>query len=111
MRRSALYSSSVKLPGLGVPEVVVPAPLRQRLKVHVNAARKLSVMDPRVLWAAIVLLALLLMGNIALQIRPGTPKLTQEIIDNAVLKLREDLACCSPPPAARAGSWRGFPRS
>ena len=100
MRRSALYSSSVKLPGLGVPEVVVPAPLRQRLKVRVNAARKLSVMDPRVLWAAIVLLALLLMGNIALQIRPGTPKLTQEIIDNAVLKTLETADL--PSAAARA---------
>jgi S1-C subfamily serine protease len=100
MRRSALYSSSVRLPGLGVPEVVVRAPLRQRIKTGVSAARKMSVMDPRVLWAAIVILGLLLMGNIALQIRPGTPKLTQEIIDNAVLKTLETADL--PSAAARA---------
>lgn len=100
MRRSALYSSSVKLPSLGVPEVVVTAPLRQRIRAAARGARKMSIMDPRVLWAAIVLLALLLTINIAMQIRPGAPKLTQEIIDSAVLKTLETADI--PSAAARA---------
>lgn len=100
MRRSALYSSSVKLPSLGVPEVVVAAPLRQRIRAAARGARKMSIMDPRVLWAAIVLLALLLTINIAMQIRPGAPKLTQEIIDSAVLKTLETADI--PSAAARA---------
>lgn len=100
MRRSALYSSSVKLPSQGMQQVVERAPLRQRLRTSAVAARKLSVMDPRVLWTAIVLLALLLVANLALQMRPGTPKLTQEIIDNAVLKTLETADL--PSAAARA---------
>ncbi len=89
MRRSALYSSSVKLPSLTLPEAVVRLPLRQRARAHWQALRGLSLMDPRVLWAAILVLAALLAGNIALQLRPGATKLTQEIIDSAVLKTLE----------------------
>ncbi len=89
MRRSALYSGSVKLPSLTLPPEVVRLPLRQRAKARLLALRGLSLMDPRALWAAILVLATLLAGNIALQLRPGPPKLTQEIIDNAVLKTLE----------------------
>jgi serine protease DegQ len=62
--------------------------------------RKLSILDPRVLWAAIAVLGALLAADIALQLRPGTPKLTQEIIDNAVLKTLETADL--PSQAARA---------
>ena len=89
MRRSALYSSSVKLPSLTVAQEVVRLPLRQRVKARLQAMRQLSPLDPRMLWVAIGVLAVLLAGNIALQLRPGPPKLTQEIIDNAVLKTLE----------------------
>ena len=89
MRRSALYSGSVKLPSLALSPEVVRLPLRQRFKNHWIALRGVSLLDPRMLWAAIVVLAALLAGNIALQLRPGPPKLTQEIIDNAVLKTLE----------------------
>ena len=89
MRRSALYSSSVKLPSLTLPPAVVRLPLRQRATARLQALRQVSPLDPRVLWAAILVLAVLLAGNIALQLRPGAPKLTQEIIDNAVLKTLE----------------------
>ena len=89
MRRSALYSSSVKLQSLDVPEAADRPALRQRIKSGVKSLRKLSILDPRVLWAAIVVLGVLLAANITLQLRPGTPKLTQEIIDNAVLKTLE----------------------
>ena len=89
MRRSALYSGSVKLPDLTLPPEIVRPPLRQRIKTRWQALRKVSLLDPRMLWAAILVLAALLAGNIALQLRPGAPKLTQEIIDNAVLKTLE----------------------
>ena len=89
MRRSALYSSSVKLPSLTVAQELVRLPLRQRVKARLQAMRQLSPLDPRMLWVAIGVLAVLLAGNIALQLRPGPPKLTQEIIDNAVLKTLE----------------------
>ena len=103
MRRSALYSSSVKLPNLGIALPAPPPvkqPLRQRVKNRALAIRKISPHDPRLLWAAIVVLAALLAGNLAWNMRPGAPKLTQEIIDNAVLKTLETVDI--PSAAARA---------
>ena len=100
MRRSALYSSSVKLQSLDMPEAADRPALRQRIKSGVESLRKLSILDPRVLWAAIVVLGVLLAANITLQLRPGAPKLTQEIIDNAVLKTLETADL--PSQAARA---------
>ena len=100
MRRSALYSSSVKLQSLDLPQAVDRPALRQRIKSGVKSLRKLSILDPRVLWAAIVVLGVLLAANVTLQLRPGTPKLTQEIIDNAVLKTLETADL--PSQAARA---------
>ncbi len=100
MRRSALYSSSVKLASLDLPQVAARPPLRQRVKAGVLAVRGMSMLDPRFLWAAILVLGLLLAISIAIQLRPGAPKLTQEIIDNAVLKTLETADL--PSAAARA---------
>ena len=100
MRRSALYSSSVKLASLDLPPASERPPLRQRVKAGVNAVRGMSLLDPRLLWAAIVLLGAMLAASIAIQLRPGAPRLTQEIIDNAVLKTLETADL--PSQAARA---------
>ena len=100
MRRSALYSSSVQLQSLELPPLAARIPLRQRIKAGAQSLRKLSPLDPRVLWAAILVLGALLAASIALQLRPGAPKLTQEIIDNAVLKTLETADL--PSQAARA---------
>ena len=100
MRRSALYSSSVKLASLDLPQEAARPPLRQRVKAGVLAVRRTSILDPRFLWAAILVLGLLLATSIAIQLRPGAPKLTQEIIDNAVLKTLETADL--PSAAARA---------
>ena len=100
MRRSAFYSSSVKLASLDVPAAIERPPLRQRVKARVQSVRGMSMLDPRFLWAAILLLGLMLAASIAIQLRPGAPKLTQEIIDNAVLKTLETADL--PSQAARA---------
>ena len=87
MRRPALYSSSRpgsvsdaqpapdRTPAASAPAVVQPS--------------RLSPSSPRVLWAAIALLALLLACTLALSLRPGQRRLTQEDINAAVLKTLE----------------------
>ena len=65
-----------------------------------SALRKLSPGDPRLLWSAIALLAALLAANAAMMMRPGPPKLTQAMIDSAVLKTLETAEL--PSPAAKA---------
>ena len=59
-----------------------------------------SASDPRLLWAAIVLLALTLTVAMALVLKPGARKITQEDIDAAVLKTLETANL--PSAAARA---------
>ncbi len=86
MRRSALYSSSVKMPLLAQPDMPLA---KTSLKARLQALRRISPHDPRLMWSAIVVLAILLAINIGLHFRPGQPKLTQEIIDSAVLKTLE----------------------
>ena len=49
----------------------------------------MSASDPRLLWSAIALLAALLAANVGLALRSGPPKLTQAMIDSAVLKTLE----------------------
>ena len=98
MRRSALYSSSITS---SMPVLPVEAPkVRLSWRARLAAIRRISPHDPRVLWAAIALLTLALAGNIAFTLRPGAPKLTQEIIDSAVLKTLETADL--PSAAARA---------
>lgn len=56
--------------------------------------------NPRLLWAAVASLALLLAISLALGLRPGQRKITQDDIQAAVLKTLETTAL--PSPAARA---------
>jgi len=88
MRRPALYSrSSSPARPLGQTDAPVTsgapaaAPKRRRFR--------LSASDPRVLWAAIAVLAITLMVGMTLVLRPAERKLTQEDIDAAVLKTLE----------------------
>ena len=87
MRRPALYSSS--RPG-SVPEA---PPATDRALAASPAASgqpsRFSPSSPRVLWAAIALLALLLACTLALSLRPGQRRLTQEDINAAVMKTLE----------------------
>ena len=98
MRKSGLYSSALKAP----PETVAadtPAPA-SKLRSKFKSLKNISLTDPRLLWLAIALLALLLLANIVVTQQNKAPKLTQEIIDSAVLKTLEtaDLSL----PAAKA---------
>jgi S1-C subfamily serine protease len=100
MPKSALYSRSTLPPQLrgaeDAPAISTEPPQKKRFA----ALRKLSPSDPRLLWSAIALLAALLTMNAGLAVRPGPPKLTQAIIDSAVLKTLETADL--PSPAAKA---------
>jgi S1-C subfamily serine protease len=98
MRKSGLYSSARKAPPetVAVDTSVSPSKLRSSL----TSIRKLSPMDPRLLWLAIVLLGLLLLANVVVTQQQKSPKLTQQIIDRAVLKTLETVDL--PSPAAKA---------
>jgi S1-C subfamily serine protease len=98
MRKSGLYSSARKAPPetVAVDTSVSPSKLRSSL----TSIRKLSPMDPRLLWLAIVLLGLLLLANVVVTQQQKSPKLTQQIIDRAVLKTLETADL--PSPAAKA---------
>ena len=87
MRRPALYSSSRSG---RVPEAQ-PAAETAPAAPATGAARtsRFSASSPRMLWAAIVLLAALLAVSMALSLRPGQRRLTQEDINAAVLKTME----------------------
>ncbi len=98
MRRSALYSSSSqtgRVPDAQDSPSEVP-PRRWRLAV----LRKIPPNDPRLLWSAIALLTVLLLISLGLALRPAAPRLTQKIIDSAVLKTLENAELLS--PAAKA---------
>jgi S1-C subfamily serine protease len=106
-RKSSLYAGSSYL-ARTLPDIApAPVPLRQRLAARVRGSagavwglRKLHPTDPRVLLAAIGVLAALLALSLALHLRPGPRKITQEIIDAAVLKTLETEVL--PSPAAKA---------
>lgn len=98
MRKSGLYSSARKAP----PETVAidtPVPA-SRLGSSFKSMLAISPTNPRLLWLAIGLLTLLLFVNLALSFRASPPKLTQDIIDSAVLKTLETADL--PSPAAKA---------
>jgi S1-C subfamily serine protease len=98
MRKSGLYSSARKVP---LKTVVVDASVSHtKLRSRLSSVRKLSVTDPRLLWLAIALLALLLLVNMVVNLQQKSPKLTQEMINNAVLKTMETADL--PSPAAKA---------
>ena len=106
MRRSALYSSSSQNPRMADGQVspgAAPdgqAPARRSLRTRIGALRGISPNDPRLLWSVIFLLLLMIALSLWLNLRPGQPKLTQEIIDSAVLKTLETADL--PSPAAKA---------
>jgi S1-C subfamily serine protease len=100
MPKSALYSRSKPLPQQRGVESAPAAENTTLPKKRFAALRKLSPGDPRLLWAAIALLAALLSANVGLASRPGPPKLTQAIIDSAVLKTLETADL--PSPATKA---------
>lgn len=97
MRKSALYSRSG--PTQGAQPVPMDCPPPERT-FRLAGLRKISPNDPRLLWSAIGLLTVLLLVSIGLMLRPVGPKLTQEIIDSAVLKTLETAEL--PSPAAKA---------
>jgi S1-C subfamily serine protease len=106
MRRSRFYSSS-KPSSEPSPQAtgalcVVADQTTQKssFRSRLSSLRQLSPGDPRLLWSAIAFLTILLLLSLSLLLRPGAPKLTQEIIDSAVLKTLETAEL--PSPAARA---------
>ena len=101
MRRSAFYSSLRQPPTLAGGQVLPAAPPAPPARPSRLAAwRKLSPHDPRLLWSAIGLLALLLCLTLALVLRPAPPRLTQQMIDGAVRKTLETAEL--PSPTAKA---------
>jgi S1-C subfamily serine protease len=86
MRRLALYSSSRSG---GVPENPPPAAAHGPVPSGPTKARRFSPSSPRVLWSAILVLAVLLAFSLSLGLRPGQRKLTQDDINAAVLKTLE----------------------
>ena len=100
MPKSALYSRSNPSPQLRGAEDTPPIDSAAPAQKRFSALRKLSPSDPRLLWSAIALLAALLAANAGMMMRPGPPKLTQAIIDSAVLKTLETADL--PSPAAKA---------
>ena len=87
MRRPALYSSS--RPG----RLSEASPAADAAPVATAPATaqppRFSLSSPRILWAAIGLLAVLLAFTLSLSLRPGQRRLTQEDINAAVLKTME----------------------
>ena len=100
MRRPALYSSSrpagaakARVPGQSVPPASAATPEAAADASAAAAPRRrrffpaFSASSPRLLWSAILLLALALAASLAL--RPAQRKLTQDDINAAVLKTME----------------------
>jgi S1-C subfamily serine protease len=89
MRRPALYSSSSR------PERSPDAASSASASTPAPAARRwwgrvrVDPQSPRVLWSAIGMLTLLLLLTLALTLKPGQRRLTQEDIDASVLKTLE----------------------
>ena len=98
MRRPALYSSSSSPPRADASEAQTPA----EPAPPGNPARTpfFSLTSPRLLWSALVLLALLLALSLSLALRPQPRKLTQADINAAVLKTLETTQL--PSAAAKA---------
>ena len=87
MRKPALYSRSDRGPAARVPEPpvadpVVPGAARARWRSVLSAAA----VNPRVMWAALALLAALLLVSVLQRGALGPKALTQKDIDAAVLR-------------------------
>ena len=106
MRRSGVFSSSSQATQ-AKPAVAQTAttfadgePHRLSPRDRLNRLRYLSPNDHRLLWSAIGLLTILLLISISVSLQTAGPKLTQDIIDSAVLKTLETAEL--PSPAAKA---------
>lgn len=99
MRRPALYSSSRQLdqPLVSQPPTAQQAP---PATVATGASAFFSWSNPRLLWAALLLVTLLLLVSLSLTLRPMQRKLTQQDINAAVLKTLETTQL--PSAAAKA---------
>ena len=107
MHKSGLYSSSSKAPqetvvsDTSVPPSASASPsvLRTCL-ANIKKFCNISPTDPRFLWLLIALLSTLLLAGFAYTLHSSQPRITQEIIDKAVLKTLETADL--PSPAAKA---------
>ena len=99
MRRPALYSSSRRTPPepVGHPPLAVQA---QPTGTVPGASAFFSWSNPRLLWAALLVLTVLLLLSLSLSLRPMQRKLTQEDINAAALKTLETTQL--PSAAAKA---------
>ena len=89
MRRPALYSSSRSgRPAENTPPASVPEPAPSSTRAS-RLRLALAPSSPKLLWAAIVVLAALLAFSLSLGLRPQPRKLTQQDINAAVLKTME----------------------
>jgi S1-C subfamily serine protease len=86
MRRPALYSRSSPAPGAKADDQHEPATAPPETA---HARPRFSFSDPRLLWAALAVMALLLVISLSLSLRTQPRKLTQEDINAAVLKTLE----------------------
>jgi S1-C subfamily serine protease len=86
MRRPALYSSSRS--GKSPQEPAADATLQQGAVAQPVSAQPAPI-GPRLLWAAIAVLAVLLAFSLGMGLHPSQRKLTQEDINAAVLKTLE----------------------
>jgi S1-C subfamily serine protease len=86
MRRPALYSRSSQAPRDKGHDQCEPAPAAPQAD---RAKPRFSFSDPRLLWAALATMAVLLVISLSLSLRPLPRKLTQEDINAAVLKTLE----------------------
>ncbi len=89
MRRPALYSSSRSGIAPKASPAADTAPAAPTAGPAPTSRFSFSASSPRLLWAAIVLLAILLTFSLALSMRPGQRRLTQEDINAAVMKTME----------------------
>src|SRR5947207_7455489 len=90
MRRPALYSSSrSQRPAGGPPPAAEVEVAQEPAAVAIARPSRFNLSSPRLLWAAILLLATLLTLSLTLALRPGPRRITQEDIDKAVVKTME----------------------
>ena len=99
MRRPALYSSS-RQPDQNPVGHPPPGPQAQPLGAAPAAPAFFSWSNPRLLWAALLLVTVLLLVSLSLTLRPMQHKLTQKDINAAVLKTLETTQL--PSAAAKA---------
>ena len=99
MRRPALYSSS-RRPAQDAVSLPPPVPAAQPAGAVPATPAFFSWSNPRLLWAALLVLTVLLLISLSLALRPMQRKLTQEDINAAVLKTLETTQL--PSAAAKA---------